>query len=335
MKVTRESNLKALPFPPGLSLESTDTVRKYHYVDVARSWFEAQAHCREEYVDLATVTDREESDRLLRALQSGGADAWIGLLDDLAKWTWTTQNMSFNNDKHYSNWEMEKLNHSSSRNKCALMKTSGAWLDLPCQEQHLSVCYDGKRATDQRIRLKATNLVSESVSCGLSLVNVSVGLQTVPAHRSSVCRLENHPDTYILLNESMKWGDALKSCRADHTDLVIVRNGSENERVASLLPADAWMGLFRWSWKRWSDHSGVGFSNWEKVQPDTLKRMVESCALADADTAMWRGDNCHLRRPFICYSVQKTWEVRVTLKVLSEADLQEPAANQKILEQVK
>lgn len=155
MKVTCESNLKAFLFPPGLSLASTDIARQYHYVDMAYSWFEAQAHCREEFVDLASVTNQEESDMLLEALQGGGSDAWIGLLDDLAKWwSWTAQNMSFNNNKDYSNWEMGILNNSNSRNKCALMKTSGAWLDLPCQEEHLSVCYDGKRGIYRNIGLK-------------------------------------------------------------------------------------------------------------------------------------------------------------------------------------
>lgn len=154
MPVTRESDLSALLVPPGLSLESADIARKYHYVDAAQSWFQALAHCRDKFADLAAVTTQEDSDGLLEALQGGGSDAWIGLLDDLTKWSWTTQNMSFNNDKDYSNWEMEKLNHSDSRDKCALMEPSGAWLDLPCEEQHLSVCYDGRRGIYPQTRFK-------------------------------------------------------------------------------------------------------------------------------------------------------------------------------------
>lgn len=150
MKLRRESNLKALLVPPGLSLDSAAIVRQYHYVDTASSWFDAQAYCREEFVDLATVANQEDSDRLLKALRGWGGHAWIGLLDDMTKWSWTTQNMSFNNDGDYSNWELEKLNHSISRSKCALLKTSGAWLDLPCWQEHLSVCYDGRRGMSDR-----------------------------------------------------------------------------------------------------------------------------------------------------------------------------------------
>lgn len=154
-------------------------------------------------------------------------------------------------------------------------------------------------------------------------------------HRSPVCLSEEHPETYILVNKSMNWRDAKKFCQASHTDLVFVRNSSENERIASLLPADAWMGLYRWSWRKWSDRSRVSFTNWVDAQPDSEDSMVESCAAVDAATAMWRTDDCHLKRPFICYSIQQTQEVRVRLKFLSEADLQDPAVNQRILKQVQ
>lgn len=119
---------------------------------MAYSWFEAQDYCREEFVDLVTVENQEDSDRLLEELQGWGSDAWIGLLDDMNSWMWAAQNMSFNNNSDYSNWEMEKLNNTNSRSKCAVMKPSGVWLDLQCQEEHLSVCYDGERGTDPKIK---------------------------------------------------------------------------------------------------------------------------------------------------------------------------------------
>lgn len=143
--------------PPGLSLESTDIVRKYHYVDAVQSWLDAQAHCSEKFVDLATVTSREENGRLLKALRGGGgSEAWIGLRDDLTRWMWVTPNTSFNNHKDYSNWEMGKFNHTKNRSKCALMRPSGAWRDLRCSANHRSVCNDGKGGIYQDIRLKTS-----------------------------------------------------------------------------------------------------------------------------------------------------------------------------------
>lgn len=156
MKVTRESSFKALLVPPGLSLESTDIVRKYHYVDAAQPWLEARAHCRETFVDLATVASPEDNGRLLKVLRGGGgSQAWIGLRDDLTRWTWTGPNVPFYNHRDYSNWKAGRFNSSKHRSKCVLMKTGGGvWRDVVCWERHPSVCHDSKRGIYQEIRLK-------------------------------------------------------------------------------------------------------------------------------------------------------------------------------------
>lgn len=130
--------------PPGLTFRSADVIRKYHYVDTELSWWDARTHCKAKFVNLATVKKQEDADGLLRALASTGSYAWIGLHDDLTKWWWTMKNISFNNHKDYSNWEMDKLN-ISSRDRCILMKTSGTWQDRSCEEEQLLVCYDGRR----------------------------------------------------------------------------------------------------------------------------------------------------------------------------------------------
>lgn len=130
--------------PPGLNFRSADVIRKYHYVDTELSWWDARTHCKAKFANLATVKKQEDADGLLRALASTGSYAWIGLHDDLTKWWWTMKNISFNNHKDYSNWEMEKIN-ISSRDRCILMKTSGTWQDRSCEEEQLLVCYDGRR----------------------------------------------------------------------------------------------------------------------------------------------------------------------------------------------
>lgn len=137
----------------------------------------------------------------------------------------------------------------------------------------------------------------------------------------------------MFVNKSMKWKDAKSFCRDHHTDLALVRNSPENERIAALLPADAWIGLFRWSWKKWSDRSRVAFTGWGEGQPGK-DGVVASCGAADAKTATWRDDDCNLERPFICYSVQETQKTRVKLKFLSGADPMDPDAHRQILEQV-
>lgn len=144
--------------PPGLTFGS-DVVRKYHYVDTALSWWDARTHCKAEFANLATVKDREDADRLLRVLPLTGSYVWIGLHDDLSKLSWSMKNTSFNNQTDYSNWETEtEIDNSSSRDKCILMKTSGTWLDWPCEEEQLLVCYDGRRGIYFKNRFKISQI---------------------------------------------------------------------------------------------------------------------------------------------------------------------------------
>lgn len=152
------------------------------------------------------------------------------------------------------------------------------------------------------------------------------------SHSSSLSLPEESPDTYVFVNKSMNWRDARTFCRAHHTDLAFVRNSSENERIAALLPADAWIGLFRVNWKKWSDQKRVSFTDWGEGQPDSKASV--SCGAADAAAAKWWDDDCSLKRPFVCYTIQKTHKARVKLKFLSEANLMDPEVNQQILEQV-
>lgn len=156
-----------------------------------------------------------------------------------------------------------------------------------------------------------------------------------PLTRLSICPPEDSPDTYVLVNKSMKWKDASNFCQAHHKHLVSVRNSSTNQRVASLLSANAWIGLHRSSWVRWSDHARFRFRNWRKPKTDSEIREVESCVSVDASTGLWVGDDCQRKRPFVCYSVQKRRDVRVKLKVRSRANLRDPAVNRQILEQVR
>lgn len=144
---------------------------------------------------------------------------------------------------------------------------------------------------------------------------------------------EESPDAYAFVNNSMNWRDARSFCQAHHTNLAFVRNSLENGRIAALLPADAWIGLYRVSWKKWADQKRVAFTDWGEGQPDS--KASASCGAVDAATATWWDDDCSSKRPFVCYTIQKTQKARVKLKFLSEADLMDPAVNQQILEQVE
>uniref|UniRef100_A0A3Q2P8Q3 C-type lectin domain-containing protein n=1 Tax=Fundulus heteroclitus TaxID=8078 RepID=A0A3Q2P8Q3_FUNHE len=71
---------------PGFCLGSCSKfpLRKYYYVDMSRTWLEAQQYCREHYTDLATFDNIDDVNRLEAPFSYSWA--WIGLWDDPNSW---------------------------------------------------------------------------------------------------------------------------------------------------------------------------------------------------------------------------------------------------------
>ncbi|XP_059206268.1 C-type mannose receptor 2-like [Centropristis striata] len=123
----------------GLSVLSTKFVREYHYVQKLKTWTEAQTYCRERFHDLATVTNHEENQRLLRVLKGNGKSAWIGLYDGLRVWKWYLGNVKLNNDL-FSNWAKNQPDNDHRKN-CCVMTKEGFWYNTECDRSRPSVCY--------------------------------------------------------------------------------------------------------------------------------------------------------------------------------------------------
>ncbi|XP_031687240.1 putative C-type lectin domain family 20 member A [Oncorhynchus kisutch] len=112
--------------------------------------------------------------------------------------------------------------------------------------------------------------------------------------------------TYILIQEKKTWIDAQSYCRQHHTDLVSVRNQTENteiEKKISLRGLPVWIGLFHDSW-RWSDQSDSSFRNWWPGWLSTEQRY--NCTLVHSNPsspypAKLRNYPSDDTFPFICY----------------------------------
>lgn len=119
-------------------------------------------------------------------------------------------------------------------------------------------------------------------------------------------------NTYVWISERMTWEGAQRFCRANHTDLVSVRNEAELQQILSITQgSDVWIGLYRN--RLWSDHSNSTFSFWRpEIQPriiaepdnglDSYGQFGNQHCTAMDSTGKWSDENCLASFPFFCYS---------------------------------
>ncbi|XP_060754423.1 macrophage mannose receptor 1-like [Neoarius graeffei] len=133
----------------------------------------------------------------------------------------------------------------------------------------------------------------------------SGGWNDAPCNRLSpfVCYEERNTSTdrYILINEKKTWSDAQIYCRENHTDLVSVRNQTENEEIRGKIQSSGddrvWIGLFHNSWK-WSDQSKSSFRYWSSNKPSGG---LDCAAVSVSEPHYWSDVNCTEKLPFICH----------------------------------
>nr|XP_055035541.1 macrophage mannose receptor 1-like [Misgurnus anguillicaudatus] len=113
---------------------------------------------------------------------------------------------------------------------------------------------------------------------------------------------QNANTSYVLVNQYKNWTEAQSYCREHHTDLVSIRNESENQEIQYILQNNydsVWIGLHRSS--SWSDQSNSTFSNWRSGQPDNAA-YSEYCTAVSFIDGKWTDENCDLSLPFFCYN---------------------------------
>ncbi|KAI4798575.1 hypothetical protein KUCAC02_021942 [Chaenocephalus aceratus] len=146
---------------------------------------------------------------------------------------------------------------------------------------------------------------------------------------------------------SMNWTEAQSYCRAHHTDLVSMRQISENqktyedpqlqiqapvsvqERVLAWAPAR--VSLYRDPWK-WSDGFQSSFRYWARGHPHS-----ENCVAALSNGGIWVTRKCKSRIPFICYTHLTISKQVIKLRVKNNANLNlnDEAVQKEIMVQIK
>ncbi|XP_044028304.1 C-type mannose receptor 2-like [Siniperca chuatsi] len=110
---------------------------------------------------------------------------------------------------------------------------------------------------------------------------------------------------------------------------------SESNHISSLLSEYTWIGLRRKPWAYWSDQRPTTFTNWNEGQPNNNGDTMTPCVAVNITTGTWWDVDCKAEHYFICQSVpHPQHKTTFKLKFQSEADLNDPAVQQQMLEQM-
>ncbi|XP_045897565.1 macrophage mannose receptor 1-like [Micropterus dolomieu] len=177
----------------GVSITAVTGNRQYYFESTPLNWTAAQSFCRRIYTDLATIeTYTGVNSVLYYSSSSYRGKAWIGLYG--GGWRWSLSNSSFygEGETGFRNWAPGYPYNSYGRQNCVMLQSyyyyyyyfnnyNGKWLDVDCNYQFFSVCYNG------------------SVNGKSSFVKVNTPLNWIQAQR--YCR-ENYVDLASVRNRA-------------------------------------------------------------------------------------------------------------------------------------
>uniref|UniRef100_A0A7N5ZYZ8 C-type lectin domain-containing protein n=1 Tax=Anabas testudineus TaxID=64144 RepID=A0A7N5ZYZ8_ANATE len=125
----------------------------YHFIGENKTWDEAQKYCRENYTDLAIVSNMTDMERLRKSTETL-TEAWIGLHSypgkDNRRWYWSLPGLKFNENQ--TRWESGEPNDNGGQENCLLMNNQ-KWSDYPCGYKFRFICYNETKQFNKSFHL--------------------------------------------------------------------------------------------------------------------------------------------------------------------------------------
>ncbi|XP_058866891.1 macrophage mannose receptor 1-like isoform X1 [Acipenser ruthenus] len=114
--------------------ETSNITERYTLIEELKTWTEAQQYCREHHTDLVSIKSASENEDLVKKAQ--GKPFWIGLFNNLWKWSHQGDNYTFHN------WRYDQPDDYQDKEKCVVMLKDGKWADIDCKSHRSFICFD-------------------------------------------------------------------------------------------------------------------------------------------------------------------------------------------------
>uniref|UniRef100_A0A3Q3JFN8 C-type lectin domain-containing protein n=1 Tax=Monopterus albus TaxID=43700 RepID=A0A3Q3JFN8_MONAL len=112
---------------------------EYVFVNQPMTWPDAQAYCRENYIDLATVNDAQDLDKIVGLVDPGVQQVFLGLE---RVWVWSLSSTVKDKEPtaNYTNWA---IGQPEGQYFCGIT-SNGEWSTRNCSLQLNFFCYNGE-----------------------------------------------------------------------------------------------------------------------------------------------------------------------------------------------
>ncbi|XP_051996692.1 macrophage mannose receptor 1-like [Xyrauchen texanus] len=125
---------------------------QYILIQQPKTWSEAQAFCRANHLDLATLNNDNDRNNFRNDLAASNfkSDVWVGLYQysDNKTWRWSFQDENIT----FDSWNSNEPNNRGGNEKCVHFYSPTTWNDATCSKTFYCFCYDGE--TDKFILVK-------------------------------------------------------------------------------------------------------------------------------------------------------------------------------------